>query len=109
MIYVNSVNVSPKSVALKLGEWFYNARVDICPTEADCKEVVWHSENSSIASVNASNGYICANGEGTTRIYATATDGSKCTDFLTVTISSTISVGSVTLNRSKLSLEEGKK
>ena len=109
MIYVNSVNVSPKSVALKLGEWFYNARVDICPTEADCKEVVWHSENSSIASVNASNGYICANGEGTTRIYATATDGSKCTDFLTVTISSTISVGSVTLNRSKLSLEEGQK
>lgn len=109
MIYVNSVNVYPKSVALKLGEWFYNARVDICPTEADCKEVVWHSENPSIASVNASTGYICANGVGTARIYATATDGSKCTDFLTVTVSNTIFVDSVTLNQSKLFLEEGKK
>ena len=107
MIYVNSVSVYPKSISLKVGTWSYAAYAEVCPSNADCKEVQWHSDNSSVASVNSSSGYIRANGVGTAHIYATATDGSGCSDYLTVTVSSTVPVTSVTLNRSSLSLEEG--
>ena len=107
MIFVNSVSVSPKSVTLKAGSWFYAARAEVCPANADCKEVTWHSNNPSVASVNESGGYVYANSLGTATIYATATDGSGCSDYLTVTVSNTIPVTSVTLNRSSISLEEG--
>lgn len=107
MICVNSVSVYPKSILLKVGTWSYAAYAEVCPSNADCKEVQWHSDNSSVASVNASSGYICANGVGTAHIYATATDGSGCSDYLTVTVSNTVPVTSVTLNPSSLSLEEG--
>lgn len=107
MISVNSVSVYPKSISLKVGNWSYAAYAEVSPSNADCKEVQWHSDNSSVASVNASNGYICANGVGTAHIYATATDGSGCSDYLTVTVGNTVPVTSVTLNRSALSLEEG--
>ena len=107
MICVNSVSVYPKSISLKVGTWSYAAYAEVCPSNADCKEVQWHSDNSSVASVNSSSGYIYANGVGTAHIYATATDGSGCSDYLTVTVSNTVPVTSVTLNRSSLSLEEG--
>ena len=107
MICVNSVSVSPKSISLKIGSWSYVACAQVCPSDADCKEVRWHSDNPSVASVNASSGYICANAVGTAKIYATATDGSGCRDYITVTVSNTVPVTSVTLNRSSLSLEEG--
>ena len=107
MICVNSVSVYPKSISLKVGTWSYAAYAEVCPSNADCKEVQWHSDNSSVASVNASSGYIYANGVGTAHVYATATDGSGCSDYLTVTVSNTVPVTSVTLNRSSLSLEEG--
>ena len=109
MICVNSVSVYPKSISLKVGTWSYAAYAEVCPSNADCKEVQWHSDNSSVASVNASSGYICANEVGTAHIYATATDGSGCSDYLTVTVSNTFPVTSVTLNRSSLSLEEGQR
>ena len=107
MICVNSVSVYPKSITLKVGNWYYGAYAEICPYNADCAQVIWHSANSSIASVNASSGYIRAIAPGTTRIYATATDGSGYSDYLTVTVSNTISVTSVSLNHSSLSIEEG--
>ena len=107
MICVNSVCVSPKSITLKVGSWSYAAHAEVCPSNADCKEVTWHSNNPSVASVNAASGYIYANATGTARIYATATDGSGCSDYLTVTVSNNISVSAVALNFACLSLEEG--
>ena len=107
MICVNSVSVSPKSITLKVGEWFYGARAEVSPSDADCKQVFWHSNNTSVASVNASSGYICANAVGTAKIYASATDGSGCKDYLTVTVSDSIPVESVTLSSSFLSIQEG--
>ena len=107
MICVNSVSVFPKSITIKVGDWFYDACAEVCPCDAHCKEVEWHSDNPSVASVNASSGYIFGNSVGTAKIYATATDGSCCSDYLTVTVSNTVPVTSVTLNRSSLSLEEG--
>lgn len=107
MICINSVSVYPQAISLKVGTWSYAAYAEVCPLDADCKEVQWHSDNPSVASVNASSGYICANGVGTAHVYATATDGSGCSDYLTVTVSNMVPVTSVTLNRSSLSLEEG--
>ena len=77
MIYVNSVSVYPKRLSLKVGEWYYYTSVEICPTNASCKDIVWSSDNPSVASVNASSGYIYAKSEGTATIYAMATDGSS--------------------------------
>ena len=34
MICVNSVKVTPESVTLKAGQWYYNARAEVCPLDA---------------------------------------------------------------------------
>lgn len=105
MTYVNSISVTPKSITLEVGSWFYEARAEVSPSTATCPEVIWSTGDPSVASVNAANGYIRAVGEGTTEIYADATDGSDCGDYLTVKV--VVPVSSVTLNRSNLSLEKG--
>ena len=107
MICVSSVTVYPKSVTIKKGNWYYAVSAEICPVNADCNCVTWHSSNTNVATVNAANGYIYAKAAGTARIYATATDGSGCSDYITVTVRNTVPVESVTLNRTSLSLEEG--
>ena len=107
MSYVNSVSVSPKSITLKIGNWYYGASAEVFPSDADCTAVAWRSDNTSIASVNESSGYIYANAVGTTKIHATATDGSGCSDYLTVTVSDTVPVTSVTLAPTRLSIEIG--
>ena len=107
MIFVDSVVVSPGNITLKKGSWYYGVSATVCPANADCTDVTWYSSNSSVASVNASSGYICANAVGTTTIYATATDGSGCSDYITVTVTNTVSVTSVTLDRSTASIEVG--
>ena len=105
MICVSSVTVYPKSVTLKKGNWYYSVSAEVCPANADCNCVTWHSSNTNVATVNAANGYIYAKAAGTARIYATATDGSGCSDYITVTVRNTVPVESVTLNRTSLSLE----
>ena len=105
---VNCLQVSPKTVSLQRGKWYYGMSVQVFPSDADCRCATWHSENPQVASVNASSGYIYAQSAGTVRIYATATDGSGCRDFVTVTVKDSIPVESVTLNRTSLTLEKGK-
>lgn len=107
-VCVNSVSVYPGCVALKTGEWYYDVYAVACPADADCRDVRWYSSNTSVATVNATTGFIYARSAGTTRIYAEATDGSGCKDYITVTVTSgTIKVSSVGLNRSYVSIEEG--
>ena len=107
MIYVNSISVSPRSITLKKGTWYYGISAEVCPLNADCRSVTWSSSNTNVATVNASNGYIYAKAAGTANITATAIDGSGCRDSITVTVSSTVSVQSVSLNRTSITLEEG--
>lgn len=107
MSYVNSVSVSPKSTTIAVGKWFYDATAEVSTSNDSCKEVSWHSENPSIASVNESSGYICANAVGTTKIYATATDGSGCSDYLTVTVTPNIPVSSIVISSIKSTLYPG--
>ena len=109
MICVNSVSVSPKSITMKVGTWSYAAHAETCPSNADCKCVVWRSSNTSVATVNSSSGYIYARAAGTAVISATATDGSGCTDSIVVTVNDKVSVESITMNRTVVSLKEGDK
>ncbi len=104
---VNSINVTPSSITLKQGTWYYGLNATVCPSDADCKSVKWTSNNSNVASVNASSGFVYCNSAGTARITATAVDGSGVSDSCTITVSGTIPVSSVTLNRSSISLEKG--
>ena len=108
MICVNSVKVTPESVTLKAGQWYYNARAEVCPPDAECRSVRWYSNNTGVATVNATTGYIYAVKAGSAKIYAEATDGSGEKDYITVNVTSgPIYVDSVTLSRTSISLEEG--
>ena len=107
MTCVESVTVSPGSTSIKAGNWYYGASAQVLPSTADCTEVTWHSNNTAVATVNASSGHIYAKAPGTARIYATATDGSGCSDYIQVTVYTTVAVESVDLNRTSLSLKEG--
>ena len=75
MTYVNSVNLTPSTLTLQIGKWYYGAKAEVCPTNATTKSVTWCSSNPSVASVNSSSGYIYARSAGTAKIYATAIDG----------------------------------
>ena len=101
---VSWITVYPSSITLQTGHWYYDAWAEVCPVDA---EIVWYSDNTSVASVNETSGYIYANSPGTARIYAEATDGSGISDYLTVTVSGEIAVQTVTLNRTSLSIEKG--
>lgn len=105
---VYSVNVYPSSTTIKTGNWYYGAYA-IVNASSNCNtDVRWYSNNTSIATVNASSGYIYAKAPGTTRIYAQSTIDSSKKDYITVTVTSgTICVDSVALNRSSISLEKG--
>ena len=105
---VYSVNVYPSSTTIKTGNWYYGAYA-VVNASSDCNTGVrWYSNNTSVATVNASSGYIYGKAAGTTRIYAQSTVDSSKKDYITVTVTSgTICVDSVTLNRSSISLEKG--
>lgn len=107
MVCVNSVNVSPSNKTIRIGEWYYGATATVSPTTATCKDVTWSSSNPDVASVNASSGAIYGLLPGTAKIYATAQDGSEKSDYCTVIVSRYISVTSVSLDKTKLSIENG--
>ena len=107
MSCVESVTVHPRSVTIRTGSWYYDARAEVYPPDADCTDVEWYSDNYNIASVGASSGYIHGLTPGTTRVYAEATDGSGIRDYITVTVQNYIEVESVTLNRTNITLEKG--
>lgn len=113
MTCINSINVSPKSVTIGVESWYYGAYAQICSTDTNCNcncncnYVSWHSDNTSVATVNASSGYIYGKAAGTARIYATAQDGSGISDYITVTVVNGMTVTSIQLNKTNLSLEEG--
>jgi hypothetical protein len=54
---VYSVNVYPSSTTIKKGNWYYGAYA-IVDASSNCNtDVTWYSNNTSVATVNASSGY----------------------------------------------------
>lgn len=104
MTYVKSVTVSPSSVTINIDEWYHGARATISTDYPKCACVCWHSEDTSIATVGATTGYIFGFGVGTTRVYAEATDGSGKKDYITVTVTEDIPVTGVRIDPANLTM-----
>ena len=106
MKYVESITVSPSSKIIKLDTWYHKAEATICPCDADKPTVCWYSDDECVAAVNPTTGHIYGVSLGTARIYACACDGSGVQDYITVTVSRTVPVERITLNRSYISIEK---
>ena len=85
---VYSVNVYPGSITLKTGEWYYGAYAAVNASGGCCKDVTWHSSNTSVATVNYTTGYIYARSPGTARICAVSKADSDKSDCIIVTVTS---------------------
>lgn len=107
MLCVNSITVIPRNLTIKVGEWYCYASAEVCPECATCKDVVWISSNTDVASVNETTGYIMGMSAGTARVYAVATDGSGISDYIDVCVSDVIEVNYININETDLTLEEG--
>mgnify|MGYP000005192298 FL=1 len=104
---IESISIYPSSVTLRKGEWYYDIIAEIIPSSASCN-VRWSSSDTSVASVNASTGYIYAQNVGSAVIYASATDGSGVSAWIPVTvISGNVVVESVELDKSSMTVEVG--
>ena len=77
--------------------------VQIVPSDATNQDVIWNSENETVATVS-STGVVTARAEGKAKITATSVDGGK-KDACIVTV--TVPVASVGLNVTSLSLSKG--
>mgnify|MGYP004472374841 CR=1 FL=1 len=104
---IESISIYPNSVTLRKGEWYYDIIAEIIPSSASCN-VRWSSSDTSVASVNASTGYIYAQNVGSAVIYASATDGSGVSACIPVTvISGNVVVESVELDKNSMTVEVG--
>ena len=86
MVCVNSVNVTPKSITMKVGDWYYDAKATVTPENATCKSVCWGSFNKLVATVNPTTGYIYAKRQGKVKIFARACDGSGAKAYIDVIV-----------------------
>ena len=107
MSYVNSVTVYPSSATITKGQWYYEDDASISSDDPECAEVRWYSNDSSIASVNATTGYIYGVSAGTTRVYAEATDGSGKKDYITVTVAAPVSVTGIRVSPASKTMNVG--
>lgn len=99
-IAVESVTLNKTSLSLKVGETV-TLTATVLPDNATNKKVTWKSSDSSVATVD-SNGKVKAVAGGSATITATA-DGVSATCSVTVTVP----VTSVTLNKTELTLAKG--
>ena len=97
MGYVDAVTVYLSRATITKGKWYYGAYASISSNCPECAEVEWYSNSPAIASVNKTTGYIYGVNTGTTRIYAEATDGSGKKDYITVTVTSPVSVTGISV------------
>lgn len=86
MINVTNIIVSPATLKLIAGYGYYDLNAVALPLNADVRSVRWSSKNPAIACVNPNTGYVYAKNPGTTKIYATAKDGSGVHGYCEVTV-----------------------
>ena len=106
MICVDWIELSQYSISIKPGSWYYGLYASVCPSNASNQTIVWSSSNPSVASVGYLDGYIHANGTGTARIIAHATDGSGVTSSCTVQVTDTVKISSITFDQTSYAVEK---
>lgn len=99
---VESINVTPKTVSLKVSE-SSTLSATILPSNADDKSVSWRSTDVSVAKVDAT-GKITAISGGMARIYVTSNFDKTLEDFCDVTVIQPVT--GILLNESNLEMTE---
>ena len=107
MIKVQGVNVCPENITLKVGDWYYDAKAEVCPLDATNKKIYWCSGKPHIASVNESNGYIKAIAAGTTKVYAHSYENENKYGTIVVQVIDEDKVSSISINTTNLTLTVG--
>ena len=97
-VKVHAVAVTPNEKTVAVGEQF-SLSAQAYPETADNRAVRWSSDDTNIAQVKYQWGCITAKAVGTTKIHATATDGSGIDGYCTVTVKQSIPVTSITIAR----------
>ena len=95
-VKVHAVAVTPNEKTVAVGEQFLLS-AQAYPETADNRAVRWRSENSNIATVDYHTGCVTAKAIGTTKIYATAVDGSGVEGVCNVTVRAPIKVSSIVI------------
>lgn len=105
MIDVNSTTVNTDNKHMTVGEsqFIHTTASSENTTE---KTVLWSSSDSNIATVNETSGLVMAQNPGTAFVQATAQDGSGIVSTCSITVSNSIPVNSVILNRSYVELHK---
>lgn len=103
-VSVTGVTLNKTSLYLTAGDT-YTLSCTVRPSNASDKSVTWKSSNTSVASVNSS-GKVTAIKEGTAVITVKTNDGGYTAECEVSVSNQTISVTSVTLNKTSLSLVE---
>lgn len=97
---VSSVVLNTKEKALKVGET-YKLIVTVNPNDADNKNIIWHSENPEIATIE--NGMVKALKAGIVKITATSEDNKNATDYCEIIV--TQPTTGISLNYSECTIE----
>lgn len=90
---VSEIAINQSSVSLEVGETF-NLTYTISPEKATNKDVVWSTDNDTVASIS-DEGKITAKALGTAHITATAADGFGAKAICTVVVVPTLATGIV--------------
>ena len=72
---IEQVEVTPRSLTMRVGEQRYDLRATVYPGNTTCKNVRWESSAPSVVSVNESSGYLHALSGGDAVITAIVDDG----------------------------------
>ena len=79
--------------------------VTFSPENATDTELIWSSNDSSVATVDQ-NGFVTAKGKGTTKIFAKLKSNATITDFVTVEVT-TKAVTGISIDKTSLTIAEG--
>ena len=93
---VTGIELNKTTTTIGVGSSETLSVTSVTPNNATDKSVTWSSDNTAVATVNATTGEVTAVAAGTANITATANDGSGVTATCAVTV--TIPVTSVTIN-----------
>ena len=97
-VLVTAITINKTATEITEGETETLSVSSVTPDNAADKTVTWSSDNTTVATVNASTGEVTAVAVGTANITATANDGSGVTATCAVTVkTASIAVTSVTI------------
>ena len=103
-IRVSSISLNSAQLSLEIGSQ-YTLTTSVSPTNATNKDILWKSEDNSIATVN--NGVVTAVGYGTTKIIASSADGGASTSCVVTVPKPDIPVSSISVSATSLSMNVG--